>query len=51
VRASRIVSPPSLLDSTVQDAVRKWRYAPHFNNGEPVEGETQIILVFAMKQQ
>jgi TonB family protein len=51
VRASRIVSPPSLLDSTVLDAVRKWRYARHFNNGEPVEGETQIILVFAMKQQ
>ena len=51
LRTFQIVSPPSLLDSTVLNAVRKWRYTPHFNNGEPVEVETQIILVFAIKQQ
>jgi TonB family protein len=49
LRTLKIVSPSSLLDSTVLNAVRKWRYAPHFHNGEPVEVETQIILVFRYK--
>jgi periplasmic protein TonB len=36
----RLVSPPSLLNSSVLDAVRKWRYQPHHKNGESVEVET-----------
>jgi len=48
LRNVRLASPPSLLDSTVLDAVRKWRYQPHYRNGEPVEVETQIILDFSI---
>ena len=44
----RLVSPPSLLDSTVLEAIRKWRYQPHYENGEPVEVETQIIVDFSI---
>jgi TonB family protein len=44
----RVVSPPSPLDSTVLDAVRKWRYQPHYVGGEPVEVETEIIVSFSV---
>ena len=44
----RLVSPPSILNSTVVEAVRKWRYQPHYENGEPVEVETQIIVDFSI---
>jgi TonB family protein len=44
----RLVSPPSLLNSTVLEAVRKWRYQPHYENGEPVEVETQITVDFSI---
>jgi protein TonB len=44
----RLVSPPSVLNSTVLEAVRKWRYQPHYENGEPVEVETQIIVDFSI---
>jgi TonB family protein len=44
----RLVSPPSLLNSSVLEAVRKWRYQPHYENGEPVEVETQIIVDFSI---
>jgi TonB family protein len=44
----RLVSPPSPLNSTVLDAVRKWRYQPHYEKGEAVEVETQIIVDFSI---
>jgi len=44
----RLVSPPSLLNSTVLEAIRKWRYQPHYENGEPIEVETQIIVEFSI---
>jgi periplasmic protein TonB len=44
----RLVSPPSLLDSTVLDAVKKWRYQPHYEHGKPLEVETQITVDFSI---
>jgi protein TonB len=44
----RLVGPPSLLDSPALNAVRKWQYKPHYENGEPVEVETQITLDFTI---
>jgi TonB family protein len=44
----RLISPPSMLDSTVLDAVKKWRYQPHYENGKPVEVETQITVDFSI---
>ena len=48
VQNVRLVGSPSPLNSTVLDAVRKWRYQPHYVNGEPVEVETEIIIAFAI---
>jgi TonB family protein len=43
-----LVSSPSMLDSTVLDAVKKWRYHPHYEHGKPVEVETQITVEFSI---
>lgn len=43
-----LVSSPSMLDSTVLDAVKKWRYHPHYEHGKPVEVETQITVDFSI---
>jgi TonB family protein len=44
----QVISPPSMLDSTVLDAVKKWRYQSHYENGKPVEVETQITVDFSI---
>jgi len=44
----RLISSPSMLDSTVLDAVKKWRYHPHYEHGKPVEVETQITVDFSI---
>ena len=47
----RLTSSPSMLDATVLDAVKKWRYQPHYENGEPVEVETEIVVEFSISMQ
>lgn len=46
-----LLNSPSMLDATVLDAVKKWRYHPHLENGKPVEVETQIIVDFSITTQ
>ena len=41
-----VVSGPPLLTSAAMDAVRTWRYRPYLLNGEPVEVETTVRVVF-----
>jgi len=42
----RVISGPPLLHQAAMDAVRSWRYKPYLLNGEPVEVETTINVVF-----
>jgi protein TonB len=42
----RVISGPPLLQQAAVDAVRSWRYKPYFLNGDPVEVETTINIVF-----
>jgi periplasmic protein TonB len=42
----RVISGPPLLQQAAVDAVRSWRYKPYLLNGEPVEVETTINIVF-----
>ena len=42
------VSGPPLLMRNAMDAVRQWRYKPTMLNGEPVEVETTISVVFSL---
>jgi TonB family protein len=51
LRDVRLVSPPSMLDATVLEALKKWRYRPHYENGKPVEAKTQIVVEFSITLQ
>jgi periplasmic protein TonB len=42
------VSGPPLLMKSAMDAVHQWRYNPTLLNGEPVEVDTTISVVFTM---
>jgi protein TonB len=42
----RVVSGPPMLTQSAMDAVRTWRYKPYQLNGEPVEVETTVNVVF-----
>jgi len=42
----RVVSGPPMLQQAAMDAVRSWRYKPYLLNGDPVEVETTVNVVF-----
>ena len=42
------ISGPPLLMRNAMDAVRQWRYNPTLLNGEPVEVDTTISVVFTL---
>ena len=41
-----VISGPPMLQAAALEAVRTWRYKPYLLNGEPVEVETQVNVVF-----
>ena len=42
------VSGPPILESAAVDAVKQWQYRPYSQNGQPVDVETMIAVVFAL---
>ena len=42
----RLLSGPPMLTAAAEDAVRTWRYRPYMLNGEPVEVETTVNVIF-----
>jgi periplasmic protein TonB len=42
----RVVSGPPMLAPAAEQAVQTWRYRPYLLNGEPVEVETTINVIF-----
>ncbi len=44
----KVVSGPDLLQQAALDAVKKWRYRPYVSNGEPVEVQTTINVIFTL---
>ncbi len=48
IEGLRVVSGPPLLRQAALDAVQRWRYRPYLLNGEPVEVETTINVVFSL---
>jgi periplasmic protein TonB len=45
-----VVSGHPLLVQSALDAVRQWRYQPTLLNGEPVEVDTEIDVIFSLAQ-
>lgn len=48
VQELQYISGPPLLMRAAMDAVRQWRYQPTLLNGEPVEVETTISVIFTL---
>jgi periplasmic protein TonB len=48
VQELQYISGPPLLMRTAMDAVRQWRYKPTLLNGDPVEVDTTISVVFTL---
>jgi protein TonB len=46
----QVVSGDPMLTQAANDAVRNWRYRPYLLNGQPVEVETTINVVFKLTQ-
>ena len=44
----RVLSGPAMLTASAVQAVSTWRYRPYLLNGEPVEVETNINVVFSL---
>jgi protein TonB len=44
----RVVSGPGMLQDNALSAVRSWRYRPYLLNGEPVEVETTVNVIFSL---
>lgn len=48
VRDLQVVSGPDALVGAARDAVSRWRYRPTLMNGEPVEIDTTIDVIFSL---
>jgi protein TonB len=48
VQELQYISGPALLMRSAMDAVRQWRYQPTLLNGDPVEVDTTISVVFTL---
>lgn len=48
VRDLEVLSGPALFVRETLDAVRRWRYRPTILNGEPVEVDTYITVIFQL---
>lgn len=49
VRRLELVSGDRILGQSAIDAVRKWKYRPTLLNGEAVEVDTVVDVVFQLK--
>ena len=44
----RVLSGPPMLQQSALEAVKSWRYKPYLLNGDPVEVETQVNVIFTL---
>ena len=49
VRQVELVSGDPLLVQAAIDAVKQWRYQPTLLNGQPVEVDNEVSVVFYLK--
>jgi periplasmic protein TonB len=50
VESLQVISGHPLLVQSALDAVKQWRYQPTLLNGEPVEVDTEIDVIFSLAQ-
>jgi TonB family protein len=45
----RVISGPQELQQSALDAVRQWTYKPYLLNGDPIEVETTVHVIYSLK--
>ena len=50
IQSLEVMSGHPLLQQAALDAVRQWRYQPTLLNGEPVDVDTTIDVIFSLNQ-
>ncbi|HKV42179.1 MAG TPA: energy transducer TonB [Blastocatellia bacterium] len=50
ITSIQYISGPALLMKAAEDAVSAWRYQPLVLNGEPIEVETEISVIFTLNE-
>jgi protein TonB len=46
----RVISGPAMLQQAALDVVSHWRYRPYLLNGQPVEVETTVNVIFTLNR-
>jgi protein TonB len=46
----RVISGPMMLQQAARDAVQAWRYRPYLLDGQPVEVETTVSVIFTLQR-
>ena len=47
----QVLAGPDILAAAAQEAVRKWRFRPHYKNGQPIETEARVVVHFVISTQ
>ncbi|HMD97452.1 MAG TPA: energy transducer TonB [Terriglobia bacterium] len=50
IQGLKLISGPPLLTAAAMDAVARWRYQPTLLNGDPIEVQTEIDVVFTLPE-
>ena len=45
---TQVLSGPEILATAAREAVRHWRFRPHYNNGTPTEAEALVVVNFTI---
>lgn len=48
IEGLKVISGHPLLTQSAVDAVKQWRYRPYILNGEPVEVDTTVTVIFSL---
>jgi len=50
IRSLQIVAGDPLFEQSAVEAVQQWRYKPTILNGQPVEIDTSIMVIYSMQR-
>ena len=45
---TQVLNGPEILATAAREAVRRWRFRPHYKNGTPVEAEALVVVNFTI---
>jgi TonB family protein len=48
IQTVEFVSGPDVLKKSAMDAVKQWRYSPTLLNGQPIEVDTKVAVVYSL---